>query len=458
MRKLLAAVVGCLLSVPAMAADIRGNDFVYQSPAIDTSVVSLNQMLQDLRNADINADFLGFTKLAFIPVAPAPIPAGQVLFFNLSGVGMVEMFTADGGVVTSPGGQLITTYPDAGYVTPAANIAQYIPGKLQVDGGAIVVNGLLADTVGEAALLTTLTLAGNMAAATAGTDVTITTTAARTAGAILDVQNNANSALKVLGLAAASSVGTNTANTVIGTGTLTRSGTDPILTVINNATEDFSVLPTGSARIPVAGAQLTVDKLGANAATTTLTLAGNMAAATAATDVTITTTAARTAGAILDVQNNANSALKVLGLAAGSSAGSHTANTVVGTAALTRSGTDPILLVENNVTDEASVDVNGNLWAAANTNPVPSIAAMGATLAPEIIQHGVATCSGSAVTVTFTATSPAGVAFSAAPTCFINDHTAATGTAKGVPATTTLTITSCPGASDVIDWLCIGKK
>ena len=124
-------------------------------------------------------------------------------------------------------------------------------------------SGTFSDTYNPLTAATTLTLKGNLAAGSAGSDVTLNTAATRTAGNILAVQNGGANRLR-----------------------LTPSG---------------SVVLGGTS-----GTISTVD-----ATNLSLELRGNKAAADAGADVVVNSTVVRTAGNLLDVRNNSASRFTV---------------------------------------------------------------------------------------------------------------------------------------------------
>lgn len=144
-----------------------------------------------------------------------------------------------------------------GVFRPAANTLGFsVAGteQLRLTGAGVLNLYTATPTIVAAAANASLALKGNRAAGDAGTDLVLTSVATRTAGNLLDVQNNGVSKLQL----------------------------------------DFggSLILNGSGIVFAA------------AANAVLTLRGNKAAADAGTDVVISSTATRTAGTLLDVQNN----------------------------------------------------------------------------------------------------------------------------------------------------------
>ena len=133
-----------LAAAPAMAGTLQnpgdgsGQDFVYGPGIVNSDQDTIQQMFNDLRNAVIQGDYNGLSNIAYIP--PKPI-ASRIIYFNLLGAGPVIEY-ADAGVVTFPGGVLVTTYaPDGGYVVPTTGQDVYVQGVLRADGGLVVSNG-----------------------------------------------------------------------------------------------------------------------------------------------------------------------------------------------------------------------------------------------------------------------------------------------------------------------------
>lgn len=167
-----------------------------------------------------------------------------------------------------------------------------------------------------------VTLSGNRNAASTTSDVIVSTRATRTLGYLLDVQNNGTSALSVnfrgtLVSAAVVSAGIGTIVTsvvnnglaffgnknaadagadIVFTGQATRTA-GLLLDVQNNGVSKVGVQFDGQVRL---SGVATVFAAGANASAT---LQGNRSAADAGADIILTSAVTRTAGNLLDVQN-----------------------------------------------------------------------------------------------------------------------------------------------------------
>jgi hypothetical protein len=157
-----------------------------------------------------------------------------------------------------------------------------------------------------------VTLTGNKDAGDAGADILCNTTNTRTAGALLDVQNDSTSKFKVgydgaLTMVSGTTTASNAAMTLTGNRDAGDSGADIILDstntrtagdlvdIQNNGTSKFKVDYTGL--VTFLGGKTTT-------ANTGLTFTGNKTAGDSGTDVIVNSTATRTAGDMFRVQNN----------------------------------------------------------------------------------------------------------------------------------------------------------
>ncbi len=192
-------------------------------------------------------------------------------------------------------------------------------------GPSLVLNfGSSTQNIRNGAANSSLIIKGNRDAADAGTDIILDTQATRTAGNLLDIRNNGVSKLNLTTLNIQTALGfqlstapgnvqaiaTNASLNLQGNRSAADAGTDLVLKstvtrtagnlldVQNNTASRFSMAFDGAITLP-------------NLATVTATLAntgfilkGNRNAADAGTDFVLNTTATRTAGNLLEVQNN----------------------------------------------------------------------------------------------------------------------------------------------------------
>jgi hypothetical protein len=137
---------------------------------------------------------------------------------------------------------------------------------------------------------TSLTLTGNRSAADAGTDLVLNSTAARTAGKLFDLQNNGAT---VLNIANAATVAASTLNLAAGS-----------LVFANTGSISF---PAGGGTVTSAGPLLLVT----TASDGPVTIKGNRNAASTTGDIILNSSVNRSAGLLLDAQNNSVSKLGI---------------------------------------------------------------------------------------------------------------------------------------------------
>lgn len=146
------------------------------------------------------------------------------------------------------------------YLIGAADVGLSIAGTKRAEWTA---SGMFSDTYNPLTAATTLTLKSNFAAGDVATDVTINTATTRTAGNIFAAQNGGSNRLRLTFA-----------------GTLILGGTTGLISAID-------------------GTNLGIE------------LRGNKSAADAGADVVVNSTSTRTAGNLLDVQNNTTSKFRV---------------------------------------------------------------------------------------------------------------------------------------------------